>query len=64
MDAQALERSLDDGRYDEELEIARTEAERYGIDATPTLLVGRYKLVGAAPLEELRRAAELAAAEA
>lgn len=64
VDTQALGHSLDDGRYDEELEIARTEAERYGIDATPTLLVGRYKLVGAPPLEELRRTAELAAAEA
>ncbi len=63
LDTSALERSLDDGRYDEELKLARAEAERYGIGATPTLLFGRLKLIGAAPIDELRRVAELAATE-
>lgn len=63
VDREGLERALEDGRYESELERAREEAERYGIEATPGLLFGRFLLVGAAPLAELRRAAERAERE-
>lgn len=63
VDAVAVEMALEDGRYERELDQAREEAGRYGIRGTPTLLFGRFMVVGAAPLEELRRAAELAAEE-
>lgn len=54
VDREGLSAALDDGRYETALREAEEEAERYAIDATPTLLVGRYKLVGAAPLDVLR----------
>lgn len=60
LDREALERALEDGRYRGELERAREEADRYGIEATPGLLFGRFLVVGAAPLSELRRAADRA----
>lgn len=63
IDRVGLEGALEDGRYEPEIARAREEAERYGITGTPTLLFGRFKLVGAAPLEELRRAADLAEAD-
>lgn len=63
LDRTALERVLEDARYEGELAAAREEAERYGITGTPGLLFGRFLLIGAAPLEELRRAAERAARE-
>lgn len=63
VDPVAVEMALEDGRYEGELDQAREEAGRYGIRGTPTLLFGRFMVVGAAPLEELRRAAELAAGE-
>jgi predicted DsbA family dithiol-disulfide isomerase len=62
LDREGLGAALEDARYESALEDVEQEAARYAIDATPTLLVGRYKLVGAAPLEVLRetlaRAAE------
>lgn len=61
LDREGLEAALEDGRYRSELEAVLEEAERYGIPGTPTLLFGRFKLVGAAPLEEMRRAADRAA---
>ncbi len=63
IDRQALERALDDGRYLEELSQAEREAERYEISQTPTMLFGRFKVIGAAPLEVVREAARRAAAE-
>ncbi len=63
VDGEALTAALDDGRYQEELDRAREEATRYGISATPTLLFGRFKLVGAAPVETMREAARRAIAE-
>ncbi len=57
LDREGLEHALEDGRYRSELDRASEEAERYGIDGTPTLLVGRHKVVGAAPTEVLREAA-------
>lgn len=63
VDREALDRALDDGRYRGEMVRAREEAERYGIEATPGLLFGRFLVVGAAPLSELRRAAERAETE-
>ena len=53
LDREGLEAALEDGRYEQILGEVESEAERYGIVATPTILLGRYKLVGAAPLEVL-----------
>lgn len=56
IDVDALADALDDGRYEEELRRAADEAERYGIESTPTMLFGRHKVVGCAPAEVLREA--------
>lgn len=53
LDREGLQAALEDGRYEQILGEVEGEAERYGIEATPTILLGRYKLVGAAPLEVL-----------
>lgn len=63
VDGEALENALDDRRYEAELRAAREEAARYGITGTPGLLFGRFLLIGAAPLPELRRAADRAERE-
>lgn len=60
LDREGLEGALEDGRYEEELERASREAERYDIEGTPTLLFGRHKVVGAAPEDVLREAADRA----
>lgn len=64
LDRTALENALADGRYEAELEMAAAEADRYGITGTPAFLFGRFKVVGAAPIPELRRAADRAAGAA
>jgi len=53
VDAEGLAAALDDGRYEPALREVEEEAVRYSIDATPTILLGRYKLVGAATLDVL-----------
>ena len=53
LDAEGLSAALDDGRYEQTLRDVEAEAARYQIDATPTILLGRFKLVGAAPLDVL-----------
>lgn len=53
LDAEGLGAALDDGRYEQALRDVEAEAARYQIDATPTILLGRFKLVGAAPLDVL-----------
>lgn len=58
VDREGLGSALEDGRYEAALGEVEEEARRYDIDATPTLLVGRYKLVGAAPLDVLRSTLE------
>lgn len=58
VDREGLRSALEDGRYEEALREAEEEAVRYAIDATPTLLVGHYKLVGNAPLDVLRSTLE------
>ena len=60
LDREGLEAALEDGRYEQILDEVEAEAERYGIEATPTILLGRYKLVGAAPLEVLGETLERA----
>lgn len=62
-DPEALRLALEDGRYEVELREAEREAERYGVTGTPTLLFGRFKVVGAAPPDVLREAAGRAARE-
>lgn len=53
LDAEGLGAALEDGRYEQMLREVEAEAARYQIDATPTILLGRFKLVGAAPLDVL-----------
>lgn len=53
VDTEGLAAALDDGRYEPALREVEEEAVRYSIDATPTILLGRYKLVGAATLDVL-----------
>lgn len=53
LDREALELALEDGRYEAELDFAEAEAERYGIEQIPAILVGRSKIVGAAPMDVL-----------
>lgn len=63
IDRQAFEQALEDGRYSEELAEAEREATRYDISETPTMLFGRFKVIGAATPEVIREAAGRAAAE-
>lgn len=60
LDRTALEEALEDGRYEDELERARAEAAEYGIEGTPAFLFGRHKVLGSAPMEVLREAADRA----
>jgi len=53
LDREGLVAALEDGRYDAELSVAEAEADRYGIDAVPVILLGRRKVIGAAPVELL-----------
>lgn len=64
VDREGLAAAFEDARYEPTLREVEAEAERYGIDATPTILLGRYKLVGAAPLEVLGKTLERALADA
>jgi predicted DsbA family dithiol-disulfide isomerase len=63
VDPEALSEALDDERYADELRRAREEAARYEVSGTPTFLFGRHKVVGAAPMDVLRDAADRAAAD-
>lgn len=60
LDSGALRDALEDGRYEEELRLASEEAERYGIESTPTMLFGRHEVVGCAPARVMREAARRA----
>jgi predicted DsbA family dithiol-disulfide isomerase len=64
LDVGAVESSLEDSRYEDELRRAAQEAERYEITGTPTFLFGRFKVVGAAPQAVLRDAYRRAQVEA
>lgn len=63
LDDEAVEGCLEDARYEDEIRRVERESDRYGIEETPTMLFERFKVVGAAPLEVLRDAADRAAAE-
>lgn len=63
LDGEAVEGCLEDARYVDEIRRAEREADRYGIEETPSMLFERFKVVGAAPLEVLRDAADRAAVE-
>lgn len=56
LDEEALGLSLEDGRYESELELVEEEAERYGIEQVPTILAGTMKIIGAAPMDVLASA--------
>jgi predicted DsbA family dithiol-disulfide isomerase len=58
IDREGLGAALEDGRYESALDEVEEEARRYAIDATPTLLIDRYKVVGAAPIDVLRSTLE------
>ena len=60
IDSEALAAALEDGRYLGELARVESEAEQYGIHQTPVFLFGRFKVVGAAPLDVLLEAARRA----
>lgn len=64
VDADALARALEDGRYEDELRLARAEAQRYEITGTPTFLFHRHMVVGCAPESVLRDAASRARRDA
>lgn len=49
VDRHALAEALSDGRYVSHLADAEEEARRYGVDRLPTMLIGRYRIVGASP---------------
>lgn len=53
LDREGLGHALSDGRYDLEFQRAEAEAALYGIEDVPTVIVGKRKLVGAAPIELL-----------
>ncbi len=53
LDREALQMSIEDGRYEAELDRVEIEADRYGIDRIPTIIAGRSKIVGAAPMDVL-----------
>lgn len=63
VDPEALAEALEDERYEDELRRAREEAARYEVTGTPTFLFDRHKVVGAAPVDVLREAADRAAGE-
>lgn len=54
IDATGLGAALEDGRYGGTLAEVEAEAERYAITSTPTVLMGKWKMVGAAPMDVLR----------
>jgi predicted DsbA family dithiol-disulfide isomerase len=64
LDREGLVSALEDGRYDAQLSGAEEEADRYGIDVLPGILLGRRKVVGAAPIELLAELARRALSEA
>lgn len=64
VDREGLGRALEDERYLDELRGVRAEADRYDIDGTPSFLFGRHKVIGAAPMDVLREAADRASGEA
>ena len=64
LDREALDLSLEDGRYEADLDVAEAEADRYEIEQIPTILVGRLKIVGAAPKDVLANVVSQALATA
>ena len=59
LDAEELERALDEGRYEDLIDANRREAMQVGINAIPAHIFGmRYLVVGAHPYELLKQVAE------
>jgi predicted DsbA family dithiol-disulfide isomerase len=63
LDVAGLDAALDEGRYLPALEESQAEAHEYGINGTPSFIVGRYLVVGAQPTAVLDEALQLAAKE-
>jgi len=57
LDAAPLRAALEADIYGERLALAQEEGRRYGVTGTPTFIInGRYKVVGAQPLDVFRNA--------
>ncbi|TCP57607.1 putative DsbA family dithiol-disulfide isomerase [Tumebacillus sp. BK434] len=55
LDAEELQRALEEGRYAASLEAAQEQAYQYGVSGTPTFIVNnKYRVVGAQSLESFR----------
>ena len=63
LDVAGLAEALDGGRYEDRLAAAQEEAGRLGISGIPTFLMEGMWLIGAQPIEMLRRMAERAGAQ-
>jgi predicted DsbA family dithiol-disulfide isomerase len=58
LDGDDLRRALTEGRYRAEVEAEYAEAREAGVTAVPTFVAGGYALVGAHPIENLRKLME------
>lgn len=57
LDVEALKAALATNAYQERMQAAQEEAYRSGVSGTPTFLInGKYRLVGAQPIESFRNA--------
>jgi predicted DsbA family dithiol-disulfide isomerase len=57
LDVEAMNAALEDGRYANRLAEGQREGQRYGVTGTPTFIINEtYKVVGAQPVEVMRRA--------
>jgi predicted DsbA family dithiol-disulfide isomerase len=57
MDREDLREVLAEKKYAQNLRDTQKEARKYGINSAPTFIINnRYKIVGAQPLEEFRKA--------
>ena len=55
LDGDDLRAALDEGRYRDRVEAEYEEAREVGVTAVPTFVAGGYALVGAHPIENLRK---------
>ena len=62
LDGDDLRRALTEGRYRAEVEAEYAEAREVGVTAVPTFVAGGYALVGAHPIENLRKLMEASGA--
>jgi predicted DsbA family dithiol-disulfide isomerase len=56
LDADEMERALDEGWYAERIDMQNAEAREMGISVIPTYIIGRHLIEGARPYEIFQRA--------